>query len=55
MFIVLTKYWIKAAFGSWECADWPIDFNGISTGLGLFCAKGLGNYAHCTFILTFFV
>ena len=32
-----------------------IDFNGLSTCLGLFCALRIGNHVHCTFILIFFV
>ena len=34
--------------------DLLIDFIGISTRLGLFYAKTLGNCVYCTFILTFF-
>ena len=30
-----------------------IDFNGISNSQGLFYAKRLGNYIHCTFIFIF--
>ena len=32
---------------------WLIDFNGISTHLGLFYASRLGNHIHCMFIITF--
>ena len=32
---------------------WAIDFNVMSTFLGLFCAWRLGNFIHCTFIFTF--
>ena len=33
--------------------DWSTDFNGISTRLGLFYAKTLGNHIHYTLIFTF--
>ena len=32
-----------------------VDFNGISTHLGLFYSLKLGNCVHCTFIFTFFL
>ena len=32
-----------------------IDFNGMCTYLGLFCAKRLGNSVYCTFIFKLFV
>ena len=35
--------------------DWLIDFNGMSSRLGLFYDKRLGNWTHCTFIYRFFV
>ena len=35
--------------------DKMIDFNGMSTHLGLFYAHKFGNYVYCTFIFTFFV
>ena len=33
--------------------DGLIDFNGMSTRLGLFYAQKIGNRVHCTFMLTF--
>ena len=35
--------------------NWLINFNVMSTRLGLFYAQKLGNCVHCTFIFTFFV
>ena len=39
----------------WNEIDLLIDFNDMSTCLGLFYAEKLENCVHCTFIITFFV
>ena len=35
--------------------DLSIDFNGMSTYLGLFYSVSCGNCVHCTFIFTFYM
>ena len=37
----------------WKGFDWVIDFNGMSTRLGLFYAKKFGNRVHCTLVFAF--